>query len=137
MHSHSWQHVSARCAPSLLLVARYRRLSGLPTARMMQIFRTFANVKKNGNNTKRMSDKNNQRDPHKLRETKTRAYGREELALMYNPHETPGSAWRVLKGWITHNQELSDTLRRMGYDGHERHFTPAQVEKIFYYLGEP
>lgn len=66
-----------------------------------------------------------------------RSYGREELASLYNPNETPESAWRLLRSWIRANRQLSESLSRLGYDGHHRRFTPLQVSEIFRYLGSP
>jgi len=66
-----------------------------------------------------------------------RSYGRMELAQMYSPEVTPQRAWRRLREWIAFNGELSEMLRRTGYDGRHRSFTPRQVGLIFEYLGEP
>ena len=70
-------------------------------------------------------------------ETKARAYGRTELAMMYCPQDTPGAAWRKLRQWTEHCPDLLKRLQDLGYTGHQRTFTPAQVKWIFYYLGEP
>lgn len=66
-----------------------------------------------------------------------RAYGRTELAQCYLPHLTPEAAWNKLKIWIYIHPHLSATLLRLGYNGHQRTFTPAQVKAIFDALGEP
>lgn len=70
-------------------------------------------------------------------EMKARAYGRTELAMMYCPQDTPGAAWRKLRQWTEHCPDLLRRLQGLGYTGHQRTFTPAQVKWIFYYLGEP
>jgi len=70
-------------------------------------------------------------------EMKARAYGRTELAMMYCPQDTPGAAWRKLRQWTEHCPDLLRRLQDLGYTGHQRTFTPAQVKWIFYYLGEP
>lgn len=66
-----------------------------------------------------------------------RQYGRTELALLYSPMLTPSAAWRKLKSWINLNHQLSVRLTSLGYDGHNRSFTPLQVSAIIDYLGEP
>ena len=67
----------------------------------------------------------------------TKTYGRTELAQLYSPDLTPDAAWRLLKHWISFNRELSRELHDMGYSQRQRTFTPRQVGRIFYYLGEP
>ena len=66
-----------------------------------------------------------------------RSYGRSELAQLYFPMLQPMNAWRCLQEWITLNHELSTKLTELGYNEHQRIFTPAQVGAIVYYLGEP
>lgn len=66
-----------------------------------------------------------------------RSYGRTELALLYNPHLTPQSAWRTLQHWIVVCKPLHARLQQMGYDPSHRRFTPAQVAEIVAHLGEP
>ena len=66
-----------------------------------------------------------------------RQYGRTELAICYSPALTPSSAWRRLRAWITSDQTLTHTLAALGYDGHSRSFTPAQVSAIVEHLGVP
>lgn len=66
-----------------------------------------------------------------------RSYGRTELALRYNPHLTPQSAWRTLHHWIRVCSPLNSQLHQMGYTPSVRRFTPAQVALIIEYLGEP
>ena len=56
---------------------------------------------------------------------------------LYFPLLQPVNAWRCLQRWITLNHELSTKLTELGYNEHQRIFTPAQVGAIVYYLGEP
>ncbi len=65
-------------------------------------------------------------------ETKIKAYGRTELALLYSPHLAPSSAWRKLKLWLLTHPRLRTMARQR-----TRTFTPAQVRRIFDLLGEP
>ena len=67
--------------------------------------------------------------------------GRTELALLYNPQLSPKAAWKKLKNWIDLCKidlckPLSDELHELGYTGRQRIFTPRQVSRIVYYLGE-
>ena len=68
---------------------------------------------------------------------KRRSYGRMELAMEYCPGLRPTSAWRCLRQWIAKNRDLCRQLAALGYDGHQRVFTPAQVQAIVNILGEP
>ena len=68
---------------------------------------------------------------------KIQQYGRTELAQIYFPDITPDSAWKKLKHWIDINHPLTEALRALGYSSHCRTFTPAQVEAIVHFLGEP
>ena len=65
----------------------------------------------------------------------TRAYGRTELALRYSPDATPQQAWRRLKGWLD-QPLMRENLRRLGYDGKQRVFSPRQVAFIIGWLGD-
>ena len=56
---------------------------------------------------------------------------------MYFPGLTPGAAWRKLRSWIALCRPLGAELRRLGYDGRRRTFTPAEAAAIFAYIGEP
>ena len=60
-----------------------------------------------------------------------------ELAQLYCPTIAPESAWKKLKSWIALKPGLADRLRALGYDGHTRSFTPAQVHEIVNGIGEP
>lgn len=68
---------------------------------------------------------------------RVRAYGRTELAQLYNPHLTPGRAWIKLQEWIRYVPEAERALARLGYRKTQRTFTPAQVALIVRWLGEP
>ena len=64
-------------------------------------------------------------------------YGRTELAQLYCPDIAPESAWKKLKSWIALHPGLPERLQSLGYNGHTRSFTPAQVEAIVHDIGEP
>lgn len=68
---------------------------------------------------------------------KVRSYGVSELGQMYNPELAPVSAGRALRRWIDYNTALNRALHDTGWDARQRKFTPLQVSRIFYYLGEP
>lgn len=68
---------------------------------------------------------------------KLREYGRMELAQAYCPDIAPESAWKKLRSWIELSPGLAERLRALGYDGHTRSFTPAQVRLIVDAIGEP
>ena len=63
--------------------------------------------------------------------------GRTELALLYNPNLDSRTAWRRLSAWIDQCEPLKKELMQMGYNGHQRTFTPKQVNRSVHYLGEP
>lgn len=60
-----------------------------------------------------------------------------ELAQIYCPDIAPESAWKKMKAWIALSPGLTERLRTLGYDGHTRSFTPAQVRAIVEGIGEP
>lgn len=65
-----------------------------------------------------------------------RAYGRQELALLYNPDITPEAAYRKLQKWIDYAPGLRERLNKAG--NHKgRTWTPAQVALIVAAIGEP
>ncbi len=66
-----------------------------------------------------------------------REYGRMELAQVYSPDILPESAWKKLRRWIEANPSLSSDLSSLGYDGSTRSFTPAMVQAIIKWIGEP
>ena len=64
--------------------------------------------------------------------SKSKTFGRSELALQYFPELTAMSAWRKFKEWLEFNprlRNLSSLTRRT--------FTPAEVDLIYAELGEP
>ncbi len=65
-----------------------------------------------------------------------RSYGRTELALEYNPHLSPGAAWRKMAAWLARVPGLMERLATYG-DIRSRTFTPSQVRLIVEALGEP
>ncbi|MCC8133525.1 MAG: DUF4248 domain-containing protein [Tannerellaceae bacterium] len=70
-------------------------------------------------------------------EFKIKAYGLQELELLYFPHNTPASASIQLKRWITLNKNLCMILTEAGYNFGQKLLTPRQVGVIMEYLGEP
>lgn len=65
-----------------------------------------------------------------------RAYGLQELALLYFPRSTPKSASAQLKRWICHPSLLSK-LTAAGYYNGQKILTPRQVEIVVEHVGEP
>lgn len=65
-----------------------------------------------------------------------RAYGRQELALLYNPDITPEAAYRKLQRWIDYAPGLRERLDMAG-SNKGRTWTPAQVALIVAAIGEP
>ena len=57
--------------------------------------------------------------------------------MMYSPEISPSAALKRLQRWIAFNKDLTAALARTGYVPSQRVFTAAQVELIYYYLGEP
>lgn len=68
---------------------------------------------------------------------KIKAYGVQELALMYFPNSTPHSARAQLKRWIRRNEKLQSALSDAGYYQGQRIFTPKQVRIIIEHLDPP
>lgn len=66
-----------------------------------------------------------------------KAYGRTELALLYNDRVAPETAWRKLRSWIRKFPGLLEKLTALGYHRNQRSFTPAEVRAIVDALGEP
>lgn len=60
-----------------------------------------------------------------------------ELAQLYFPERLPASARRKLNYWIAHNKQLTECLVLTGYKPRNIELTPAQVDLIIEYLGEP
>ena len=66
-----------------------------------------------------------------------RVYGRTELAQLYSPHTTSGSAYNKLQRWIRRCPHLSEQLAQAGLNPRSRTYTPLQVRIIVEALGEP
>ena len=66
-----------------------------------------------------------------------RAYGVQELAILYFPDVLPSSATRHLTRLIRGDGELLDKLTKIGYRRGSRSYTPAIVRLIVRYLGHP
>jgi hypothetical protein len=60
-----------------------------------------------------------------------------ELARMYFPNCTPGSATTQLRQWVKLNQQLTERLEELSYIKGQRFLTPLQHEAYIDYLGEP
>lgn len=70
-------------------------------------------------------------------EFKIRSYGRTELALLYSPELSALGAFRRLQRWMLRSPGLMQRLEDLGYDEHNRSFTPLEVRVIVEALGEP
>lgn len=68
---------------------------------------------------------------------KLKAYGWQELAILYAPCITPRAATRRLTLWVINNPHLSDILKRNGWVKGQHLLTPVQVKVIVDFLGEP
>ena len=66
-----------------------------------------------------------------------RAYTKKELALLYFPDSTPGTAVKHLMVTIRRNDMLWDELQAMGYYNRRKTFTPREVRAIIEWLGAP
>ena len=66
-----------------------------------------------------------------------RAYTKKELALLYFPDSTPGTAVKHLMVTIRRNDMLWDELQAMGYYNRLKTFTPRDVRAIVDGLGAP
>ncbi len=67
---------------------------------------------------------------------KIRAYGLQELAMLYFPNSTPQSASNQLKKWMK-KEPLQAKLLDAGYTSGQKILTPRQVEVIVGHVGEP
>lgn len=67
---------------------------------------------------------------------KIRAYGLQELAMLYFPNNTPRSASNQLKRWMGKTL-LSRKLLAAGYESGQKILTPRQVGLIVDHVGEP
>ncbi|BEG98036.1 DUF4248 domain-containing protein [Bacteroides sedimenti] len=70
-------------------------------------------------------------------EFRVKAYGKSELAMLYNPHMSVREALRTLTRWMMRNESLYRELEEMGYRKNCKILTPREVEVITRYLGEP
>ena len=61
---------------------------------------------------------------------KIREYGRTELAVKLYENITPQGAWKRLRRRIDANPELKAKLKSLGYNEHQRLFTPSQVRVL-------
>lgn len=68
---------------------------------------------------------------------KIRSYSKVELAALYNPDECITVALQKLARWIRANPELMEELNRIHYNKYRRCFTPREIERIVFYLGQP
>ncbi len=68
---------------------------------------------------------------------KIKAYGWQELAILYAPDLTPESAGKRLSNWVRFNPKLTRELQETGWKKGQRVLTPLQVSVIIRYLGEP
>ena len=66
-----------------------------------------------------------------------KAYTKKELALLYFPDSTPGTAVKHLMVTIRRNDMLWDELQAMGYYNRRKTFTPREVRAICDWLGAP
>lgn len=66
-----------------------------------------------------------------------RAYTKKELALLYFPDSTPGTAVKHLTTMIRRCDMLWDELQAMGYYCRRKTFTPREVRAIVDWLGAP
>lgn len=66
-----------------------------------------------------------------------RTYGRQELAILYNPEVKPDTAVKRLNQWIDHHPTLIAELTAVGWNQRIRHYTPMMVDVLVRHLGEP
>lgn len=60
-----------------------------------------------------------------------------QVAHSYFPHVKPHTAVCHLMAWILRSKPLCQELAETGYTKKSRYFTPHQVTRIQYYLGDP
>ena len=72
-----------------------------------------------------------------MEQFRIQAYGRTELAQIYSPEISPGSAFRKFSSWIDRCPNLRSQLDEMGSSRNARTYTPAQVRLLVVALGEP
>ena len=68
---------------------------------------------------------------------KIKSYSKKELALLFFPDSTPGTAVKHLMALIRRNDMLWDELQEMGYYSKSKTFTPRQVQAIIEWMGAP
>jgi hypothetical protein len=68
---------------------------------------------------------------------KVRAYGFGELAQLYFPNLSKGSASNQLRKWIIENEKLFKSISNAGYKSGRKVLTPAIVFIITTELGTP
>jgi len=68
---------------------------------------------------------------------KIRSYGYGELALLYFPNSTKKSASVQFRRWLILNNDLSKSLKSVGFRPGLKILTPKQVFTIINFLGEP
>ena len=66
-----------------------------------------------------------------------KAYSKKELALLYFPDSTPGTAVKHLMATIRQCDMLWDELLAMGYNKRRKTFTPREVRAIINWMGAP
>ena len=66
-----------------------------------------------------------------------RSYGKDELALLYHPYNTPETAMKTLYRWIKGCPLLVRELESLNYNPKRRTFLRPEVEAIVKHLGEP
>ena len=66
-----------------------------------------------------------------------RAYGKTELARLYLPDNTPGSALQAFMRWIKGDKELLENLQATGFHKFQKGFTPKQVRILIDYFEAP
>lgn len=66
-----------------------------------------------------------------------KAYGWQELAVIYSPEITAAAAARRLIRWVEYHPHLKQELIRHGWKKANRVLSPMQVQIIVNYLGEP
>lgn len=66
-----------------------------------------------------------------------RAYGKAELAYLYNPAMPLVSAMRKLRSWILRNEDLHRAMYQAGEGKNDHTYTRRQVRLMVQHLGEP
>ena len=66
-----------------------------------------------------------------------RSYTKTELAQLYSPGREPAAALQNLYRWMRKCTDLSEELRKSGYDKYRHSFLKREVEIIHNHLGDP